>query len=115
MRSQGSLPVREFCARYLDRPGNAISFVTAVATGANCRAVRAEPCRSLFFGAREATMFSQGEPPRSEARNRINGKTPKRGVARMERAKPVIGQGSSLATTAEELLRPWQPCRCSFT
>jgi hypothetical protein len=42
-------------------------------------------------------MFSQGEPPRSEARNRINGKTPKRGVARMERAKPVIGQGSLIA------------------
>jgi len=38
-------------------------------------------------------MFSQGEPPRSESHNRISGKMPKRGVARMKRAMPQSVRG----------------------
>jgi len=33
----------------------------------------------------------------------------------MERAKPIIGDKLNLATTAEELLPPWQTCRLSYT
>jgi len=38
-------------------------------------------------------MFSQCEPPRSESHNRIRGKMPKRGVARMKRAMPQSVRG----------------------
>ncbi len=67
-----------------------------------------------YFGAAEAAIFSKRGSPRRDPMTASVSICPSWGLARMERAKPIVVQTFDVVVTAEELLLR-QTCRRSYT